>query len=187
MVGGKFDEKVLVMSMCAGDRKSYALLFHHYYKNLVLFAGTFIKDITVCEDIVQTIFIKLWTNRSEMADIASLRSYLLKSTQNACISYIRHLKTRSEYGEYKLSNSIDECYNSEEYILYTELSDKFEKALAILSPLHRRCLVMSRIEGRKYAEIADELDVSVRTVEVKISESLKQLKTALGEYFMIFF
>lgn len=177
------DEQLLFVNMCVGDRKSYTQLFHHYYKNLVLFAGSFIKDMSVCEDIVQTIFIKLWTNRSELSDVVSVRSYLLKSTQNACLSYIRHLKVRTEYSDYTISHSIAECYSSDDYILHSELNEKLEKALNVLSPVHRKCFVMSRIEGKKYAEIAEELDVSVRTVELKIAESIKHLKVHLNDYF----
>lgn len=183
MTNSTVNEQLLFVNMCVGDRKSYTQLFHYYYKNLVLFAGSFIKDVSVCEDIVQTIFIKLWTNRTNLTEVTSIRSYLLKSTQNACISYIRHLKVRTDYGDYTIAHSFAECYSAEEYILHSELNEKLEKALDVLSPLHRKCFVMSRIEGKKYAEIAEELDVSVRTVELKIAESLKLLKVHLNDYF----
>lgn len=179
------DDRILLKKMCLGDKEAYTLLFQFYYKNLVIFASSFIRDVTVCEDIVQNIFIKLWTNRSTPKEIESLRSYLLKSTQNACLSYIRHLKVRNCYDDYILLHSIDESYSADDYILYSEFNERLDVMLQRLSTLHRNCFIMGKMEGKKYAEVAIELNVSVRTVELKIAESLKFIRTQFKDYLTI--
>lgn len=181
----ELNEQDLLQKLSKGDSRAFALLFKRYYKDLVLYAGSYVKDMAVAEDIVQTLFLKLWAEREEAEKISSLRSYLLKSVQNSCLSQLRHEQTRNKYAQLKSLTAESISHETEEYLFYSELTTRLQEALSHLSPLQRQCFEMNRLNGIKQAEIAKDLDVSLRTVELKIAESLKILKAQLKEYFLL--
>ena len=138
-----------------------------------------------CEDIVQDVFLNLWEKRKEMAQVVSLKSFLLKSVQNNCISYFRHRHIEDKYAGLQLSESGKVSHETEHYILYSELNSRLQEALEQLSPMQRQCFEMNRMQGMKQAEVARELKVSLRTVELRIAEALKILKQCLKDYFVV--
>lgn len=177
------DEKTLLSKLSEGNVHAFTSLFHHYYKDLVLFAGSYIKDMAACEDIVQSVFVKLWTKRQEAPLILSLKPFLLKSIQNSCLSHIRHLNIKHKYAGLTSLMNKNISYETEEYILYSELNTRLQDALTRLSYQQRQCFEMHRIQGIKQSEIAKILNIPLRTVELRISESRKILKKYLKEYF----
>lgn len=86
----EINEQNLLLKLSQGSSRAFAELFHYYYKDLVLFAGSYVKNITESEDIVQEVFIKLWTGRKDASKISSLKAFLLKSVQNSCLDELRH-------------------------------------------------------------------------------------------------
>jgi len=85
-------EQKLISRLKEDCQNSFSILFDTYYKDLVLFAGSMIRDKSVCEDIVQTIFMKLWNDRNTLNIETSLKSYLMRAVYNSCIDEIRHQK-----------------------------------------------------------------------------------------------
>ncbi len=169
--------------------KSYAILFNTYYKDLVLFAGTIIQDKSICEDIVQSIFLKLWNDRNNFIIETSLKSYLLRAVRNSCLDNLRHKKIVENY-----ANNIYALYNKnepEEYILYSDLYQHLKEAIDKLPDKCREAFVMSRFDELKYREIAEKLNISERTVEDRISKALAQLRIDLKDFlitiFLLFF
>ena len=73
----EINEQNLLLKLSQGSSRAFAELFHYYYKDLVLFAGSYVKNITESEDIVQEVFIKLWTGRKDASKISSLKAFLL--------------------------------------------------------------------------------------------------------------
>jgi RNA polymerase sigma-70 factor (ECF subfamily) len=95
---------------------------------------------------------------------------------------MRHQNVRNDYFDYVNENSVLSSSNTEEYILYSELQDQ---AINKLPKAQKEVFVLSRIKGIKYKEIAKKLNVSERTVEVRISQSLKTLRTLLKDFFLL--
>jgi len=181
----KTDEKDLLLKLSKGDSRAFTFLFHRYYRDLVLFAGTYIPDLAVCEDIVQAIFIKLWNAKGEAPQIQSLKSFLLKSVQNSSISHLRHQNIQNKYAGLTTISATTISHETEEYILWSELNTRLQEALTHLTPVQRQCFEMNRLQGIKQARIAEELHIPLRTVELRIAESLKILKQHLKEYFIL--
>lgn len=178
-------EMDLLEHLRESDSAAFTHLFHVYYKDLVLFAGHLIKDVAVCEDIVQSIFIKLWYDRSELSITTSLKAYLLKSTRNACLDHIRHSAVKQEYGQFISFHSSMSDDSTEQYMLYSELQAQYQRALGRLTQMQRECFVLSRMEGLKYVEISERLGIAVRTVELRVSEALRLLKIYLKDFFIL--
>jgi RNA polymerase sigma-70 factor, ECF subfamily len=176
------EENLPVKQMLGGDESAFSIIFNTYYIDLVLFAGTFLRDRQAAEEIVQEVFIRLWENRESVIITSSLRSFLLKSIQNRCIDTIRHMKIVGDY-QSKLQNHPLLLENdTENYVLYSELEDDLKKALGKLPADISKIFLMNRFEGLTYPEIADQLDLSVRMVEIRMGKALALLKQYLKDY-----
>lgn len=181
--------ETLLEKLRMGSIDAYTVLFHRYYKDLVLFAGTLIQDKAVCEDIVQNIFIRLWNEHNHLSISTTLKVYLISATRNGCLDHFRHLEVRKQYAESILPqnyHSVQAVQEAERYILYSELQQELKQALKQLNDLQRKCFILSRIHGLKYSDIADLLQISVRTVELKIAQAIQLLKKYLKDYLTIF-
>lgn len=179
------EELHLLKGLKQGDKEAFSLLFKMYYKDLVLFGGNFLPDRLLCEDIVQSVFLKIWKDRDQLEIATSLKSYLLKSVRNNCLDELRHREVRREHETYVLSASGWGDVDTENYILYSDLSGHLQKALLKLPEACRIAFEMNRFEGLKYKEIAVRLQVSERTVEVRVGKALELLRIYLKEFFLL--
>lgn len=183
---GKLDkqQEYFVMSALRQDSKeAFSLLFQTYYTDLVLFCGNFVKDKDSCEDIVQSIFLKLWNDRKNIQIEISLKSYLLKAVRNSCLDEFRHIEIVRQY-ETEYGSSVLDNYDTENYILYSDLYTHLSRALEKIPDLYKEAFVLNRFEGLKYREIAEKLNVSERTVEVRVSKTLDLLRKQLKDFFV---
>ena len=183
---GKLDkqQEYFVMSALRQDSKeAFSLLFQTYYTDLVLFCGNFIKDKDSCEDIVQSIFLKLWNDRKNIQIEISLKSYLLKAVRNSCLDEFRHIEIVRQY-ETEFGSSALDNYDTENYILYSDLYAHLSRALEKIPDLYKEAFVLNRFEGLKYREIAEKLNVSERTVEVRVIKTLDLLRKQLKDFFI---
>jgi RNA polymerase sigma-70 factor (ECF subfamily) len=176
-------EQLLITKLKSGDKESFSAVFSLYYKDLVLFAYSIVKDVTTAEEIAQETFIKLWSERETLEIKVSLKSFLLKSVQNKCIDIIRHRKIVDNYTEYYLLHLPPENNSTDSYILRSEMEESIARAVAKMPGKIKESFLLNREQGLKYREIADKLQVSVRTVEVRISKALELLRNDLMEFF----
>lgn len=177
-------ENFLLSALRQDNKEAFSLLFQKYYTDLVLFCGNFVKDKSSCEDIVQSIFLKLWNDRMSIRIETSLKSYLLRAVRNSCFDEFRHLEIVRQY-ESDPDHSVLDSYDTENYILYSDLSAHLQQALAQLPAAYREAFEMNRFAGLKYREIAEKLNVSERTVEVRVGKALEILRKQLKEFFQI--
>lgn len=177
-------ENFVLSALKQDSKEAFSLLFQTYYTDLVLFGGNFMKDKSSCEDIVQSIFLKLWNDRKNIRIETSLKSYLLKAVRNSCFDEFRHLEVVRQY-ESDYENSVLDCYDTENYVLYSDLHDHLNRALEQVPELYREAFVLNRFEGLKYREIAEKLNVSERTVEVRVSKALELLRKYLKDFFVL--
>jgi RNA polymerase sigma-70 factor (ECF subfamily) len=179
------DEQIILNELKQGDVHAFSFLFNKYYKDLVLFGGRFLSDKSACEDIVQSIFLKLWQDKESIEINTSIKSFLLKSVQNGCLDIIRHHKIRYNYEENVQLKFVLEETECENYILYSDLKSHLDDALAQLPETYREAFELNRFDGLKYKEIAEKLHVSERTVEVRIGKALGLLRKHLKDFFIL--
>lgn len=178
-------EKVLISKLIIGDYSAFSGIYTAYYQDLVLFATRFTHDLNNAEEIVQDTFVRLWEEHESVKVNISLKSYLLKIVQNKCIDWYRHKKIMQTHNNFVIGSSPQFIYDTDSYILYSELQEQIEAALCKLPKDISEVFKMSRNKGLKYHEIADILNVSVRTIEVRIGKALAMLRNHLKEYFVI--
>lgn len=164
------------------ENAAFALIFRKYYLDLVQYAFTLITDLMQSEDIVQEVFVKFWENRNRNSIKDSLTSYLLRAVHNRCVDFIRHQEVTGRYTALKLDDTIKSYNNIDTYILQSELKAHYSKALERLPTVYSMVYKMNRNEFLTYSEIAERLNVSIRTVEVRMGKALLLLREALEEF-----
>jgi len=175
-------ERILLEKLKNDDQSAFTIIFTKYYPDLVRFSFGYTHDSDAAEEIVQEVFLKLWENRGALVIHISLKSYLLKTVQNRSIDSMRHLHIKNKYASVVLGHPLLSENDTENYILHSELEENFNQAMAKIPAAYADVFRMSRIETFKYQEIAQKLDISVRTVEVRISKTLSLLREELKDY-----
>lgn len=179
-----FTDQILAESIKNSNQGVFELVFNYYYSGLVVYADQIIKNNVVSEDIVQSVFLKLWETR-ETADIRSFRSYLIQCVRNRCIDYIRSQKVRQRFDNQVIE--LDQAVFEHDFWTKSELGELIDCAIEELPDRCREIFIMSRYENLKIAEIAERLDISKRTVETQISKALKILRIKLIDYISLLF
>lgn len=179
-------EQFLVEKLRSGDKAAFTILFRKYYNDLVSFSFAYTRDTEVSEEIIQDVFLKLWEQRTFLQIKTSLKSFLLKAAQNKSIDYLRHNSIKNSYAELVRKKIIPSANDTENYILHSELQAAFSAALNRLPAELTEAYLLNRHGLLSYAEIAQKLGVSVRTVEVRISKALGLLHKELKDYLLTF-
>lgn len=151
-------------------------LFQEHYTHLCNFSYQFTLDTEASKDVVQKVYIDLWNKRAQYDPNKSIKSYLFTSVRNRSLNYIRDQKKLTSLSlEHIYEDSL--IVTEEEDIDQENLSKIVNQALDSLSDKVKEVFLMSRYQGMKYKEIAEELDVSQKTVEAHISKAMKILRT----------
>ena len=164
-----------------GDEKAFEKLFHQYYAPLCLFACKYLNDEENAKELVQDFFVKVWSRRKSIHVETSVKQYFFQSIKNQCLNLIKHQNIRSRYFQ-KLKEDHIRNHNPDPYFLEVGLQKKIEQSIALLPEKRREIFKLSREKGLKYREIADQLDISVKTVEAQMGQALKQLSEMLKDY-----
>ena len=182
----KIDNETLLLAALKMDsHEAFVQIFRRYYPDLVFFVSRFIPDMETCEDIVQEAFIKIWANRKFLEIRTSLKTYLVSLVQNLALNEIKHRKVKTLYRN--MYHEMIMSLPADEHILYTELNDAVENLFSQLDPEVLETYMLSRSHHLKYTEIAKKLNISVRTVEERISKTIRFLQSNLKDYkFAIF-
>jgi RNA polymerase sigma-70 factor, ECF subfamily len=175
------DDRNLFLQIKQSDKKSFEILFRTYYAPLCQFSRKYVKDKDDCEEIVQGFFMKLWDKRVELDINASVKNYLFSSIRNRCLNYIKHEKIKMEYQSDMMKNP-DGQIDTTNFIMEVDLIDRIDQSIAALPARRREIFVLSREHGLKYREIADQLGISIKTVETQMGQALKELREKLKDY-----
>jgi len=176
-------EKELVKLLAVGDNTAFEKLYIKYKKKLYLYCFSLLFDSTASEDLVQDTFIKVWETRKTIQTHMSFSAYLFTIVHNKAVSYIRRLQVekviisqwmKDEYSQPDESTSTG--ITSREYELL------FEKTIESLSSKKKLIFRLSREDGLSHKEIAEQLKMSVYTVQEYISETLGYIKTNLVKH-----
>ncbi|MBQ3206425.1 MAG: RNA polymerase sigma-70 factor [Bacteroidales bacterium] len=159
-------------------------LFRYNYRPLCLYALHYIQDVDLAEDVVQECYTALWEKLQEGAHVLSRKSYLYMMVRNRCLDHLRKKGIPTEslkpYDTYGIIDDNDAQERSQtEAKLWTAIDSLPDKC--------REVFIMSKRDGLKYEEIADELGLSVNTVRNQISKALKVLKEGIHKIYMFLF
>jgi len=177
-------DKLILEHLKNSNQGVFEMVFKYYYSGLVVYADQIIKNTPVSEDIVQSVFMKLWETRQSL-EIRSFRSYFIQCVKNSSIDHLRNQEVKNRYSQQGIDYTQVEM--QEDLWTKTELDELIQKAIDKLPPRCREIFLLSRIENLKIAEIAEKLNLSGRTVETQISKALKILRVELADYLTLLF
>ncbi|MBL0739682.1 RNA polymerase sigma-70 factor [Chryseolinea lacunae] len=176
----------LIASIKQGDPKGLELLFRRLYPALCAYARKFLNDPAESEEIVQELFSALWENRQVLDENQSLQSYLFTGVKNRCLNYLKSQKRKTHHAELMrflyVQQTATDASHSYHALLAKDLEKDFYTALEDLPAECRKIFELSRHEGLKYQEIANKLNISIKTVETQMSRALAKLRLHLREH-----
>ena len=173
---------IQIEKMKAGDRESFNQVFRRYYSPMVRFCIRYVADSDLASEIVQDLFVKLWSNREKISFNTSFESYMLTSVRNSALTYINKERSHAEANLRVFSEESDNTDPSET-LQSNNLEESYRKILKDMPEKRREVFLASRYDGLKYSEIAEKLGISQKTVEAQMSAAIKQLKDGLKAYF----
>lgn len=177
------DESVIRCEVALHPEKGFGLIFKRYHGVLCNHALRFVYSKSIAEDIVSEVFTMLWRNQLFLHIKGSYRSYLFQALRNTAYN---HLK--SEFAKHHRNGDAREIPEEksddtpQRILLYNELQRKIADTVRAFPPQCQRVFILSRYEGKKNREIAEELDIKLKTVEAHMNKALGQLKAALENY-----
>jgi len=172
-------EALLKHTFEVDPRHGCALLFRLYYAPLCSHVIRFVYSREVAEDIVAEVFCKFWDGRFFQKINTSYRAYLFKCARHSAYDFIKHELTKdSQRGQHGTENrASDPC----EILQYDELYHRLEETINRLPQKCKKVFVLSRMENKRYQDIASELKISVKAVEAHISKALHVLRKQVNQ------
>jgi len=167
-------DKELIEAIRESDKEAFKELYFRYFDNIYRFLYWRTRDEEVTRDLTQELFLRIWRNRSGLNPSLSIKAYLFRAAGNLAIDHLRHQVTEAIF-----HREVPSLASSENIARNIELKDAIQQTLASLPEDQRTIVLMNRLEGLKYVEIAQALNISVKTVEKKMSLALKTLRKAL--------
>lgn len=185
-------EEIIVKQLKDGNEKAYKFLYDNHYQVLCHIASGYVHDDFLAETIVADIIFHLWENRKSLEITTSIRGYLVKSVRNRCLDYLK-----SQYSQHEIASSpmlssfpVMRYLIADDYplgrLLENELENEIFKAIENLPDECRNVFKMSRLENKKYTEIAEKMGISVNTVKYHIKHALSLLYKQLHDYLTVF-
>ena len=168
----KQNEEKLLASI-KNDEQAFRIIYDRYWSRLFYYALNVLEDRTICEDIVQEVFVSLW-QKSDSLKINNLSAYLLQSVKFQIFNHLRNGKIAQQYLE---RISFLQFHNdTEEQLIAKELESELTRLIDLLPERCRQIFLLSRFEHRSNQEIALQLGLSVQTVKNQISKALASLR-----------
>ena len=177
-------EKQLFLDFQGGKQTLFDYFFDKYYQGLCVYAYRMLKSKSEAEDIVEDFFVRILENRKNIRIESSVKSYFMRSVHNRCLDCLAHQKVIASHEINQLK-----MLNEEDFLEYplidTELKLQIEKAIQNLPDGIRETFILNRFDGLKYDQIAHHENISVKTVEYRISKALGILRKELGNYLVL--
>ena len=179
----EYPEQQLLAALRTGDETALRRLFDQHYPLLLGDIYRLIPDEDTCKDLAQEVFVELWRKRSDLDIHTSLRAYLRRAAVNRALNHIKTQRRISLDDGEQFSNTAD---TSPRDLAQQEAQESLEQALhAAIETLPEKCRLvfsLSRFEQHSHREIAEKLDISVKTIENQITKAMRILREALAKH-----
>lgn len=180
-----------IAALRKGEKNAFEEIYNDFFGVLYHLCNQYLHDERVAEEMVQDTFMKLWEIRQTLNDQVNLRNFLYTITKNNCLNYLRNQKISLKYQDNVKYLEMQFNYEALEklgnYIQFEELKTKIDVAISHLPAEVIETFSLSRFEDLSYKEIADRQNISVKTVEARISKALRILRVELKDYLPVIY
>ncbi len=172
-------DEELLDAIKGGNASAFETLFEKYYSPMCAYIRSYTPDLDSAEEIAQTTFVKFWNKRMEIEIHTSLKSYLFKMAYHAFLKNLRQKDKRSTLLEELKHQAIQEEENRPQ----TDLMEATIRLRKVVDTLPPRCqeILRLKLQGYKYQEIADNLDISIKTVESQMRIAFIKIREGFGD------
>ncbi|MFN0292776.1 RNA polymerase sigma-70 factor [Pedobacter helvus] len=164
---------------------AFEQLFKAHYRALHAYANMLLKDVDIAEEVVQSMFLKLWEKRDLLAVQTSIKAYLYKCIYNDSLNLLKHEQVKSKYQNFTVHTMNTHHEPASNRVELFELQKALQLALNALPEQCRLVFQLSRFEELKYKEIAERLGISIKTVENQMGKALKILRLKLVDFLVL--
>jgi RNA polymerase sigma-70 factor (family 1) len=183
------DEYFIKTCFVNSPKEGFELLFRKYYTNLCNHAIRYVYSKEIAEDIVAEVFTNFWNNKIHENIESSFRAYLYISVKNRANNYIKlELNRNTNFDNCTIdsqTNNMVPVLQPDEITHFHELSQKLDIAIQHLPQQARRAFQLNRLEGKKYSEVASEMQLTVSAVERLISRALAKIREELNSQYIL--
>lgn len=165
--------------MLSTREKKFEVIFKKHYQELVVHSFRLLQDKEVAEEVVQHVFLKFWEKDWENELSHNPRSYLFKAVYNQSLNKIKQMNIKRKFEVIQINRKQENSYELQQV---KELTTQINLALQELPEKCRIVFELSRFEDLKNKQIAERLEISIKTVEAHMSKALRHLRTSLVEY-----
>jgi len=169
-------------ALASGDITAFEMYFKSFYQPLCNYAYSFLQDRDEAEEIVQSTFLSVWEKRESLKFHTSGKSYIYAMVRNACLNAIKHEKIKQRYAGEEMALAEPGYESVSQTMASIELEARIQMAIEKLPEQCRLVFKLSRFEELKYSEIAEQLQISVKTVENHMGKALKLMREQLKDY-----
>jgi RNA polymerase sigma-70 factor (family 1) len=175
----KTDDNRLIERLQKGNVEAFDLIFEKYSGNIYAFALKYLKSKDEAEELVQSVFVKVWENHKNLKKELSFKSFLFTITYNDICKIFRRRNYRQQFIDNTLYDNPKYSSETEDSINYNSTLGQLQQIIDKLPEIQRTIFLKSRQEGKSTKEIADEVGLSPGTIDNYISESLKFIRKYL--------
>ncbi|MEI6679367.1 MAG: RNA polymerase sigma-70 factor [Mariniphaga sp.] len=174
------------MSLQKGEKLAFEEIYADFFNVIYHLSLQYLKDEKISEEIVQDSFTKLWEIRETLNETFNIRNFLYTITKNSCLNYLRNQKTILKHQEnlkyLEMQFNYEALDKLGSYIEFEELRVKIDQSIAALPEDLRETFLLSRFDELAYKEIAQKQSISIKTVEARMTKSLKILRHEFKDY-----
>lgn len=180
------DEKDILAKIAEGDQYAFTILFNHYQKDVFVHSRRLTPSEDDALEVVQDIFIKIWTGRKRLTTIDNFGAYLNRVVRNQVFDVLKQLSQESE-SHVKLQKATTEIDDSTRQLLdYQDAIHILNEALTELAPQQKMAYKLCHQDGMKYEEAAKEMNISTETVRVHMKQALSKIRAHFRKHAVLY-
>lgn len=173
------EDRILVERLQKGDLRAFDMLYYKYVKKLLSFSYRHLRSKEDSEELIQSVFLKIWENRENLKKETSFQSYVFTITYNDICKNFRKRYYHQRFIQYTIEENIHSTNNAADIVEHNSLYDQIRIIVNNLPEKQKTIFMKSRVDGKSSKEIAEELGLSIGTVDNYISISLKLIRSRL--------
>ena len=189
---GQHKDHVIIQQVKEGNVAAFELLYEMYFNRMASYAQRFVKDNEIAREIGQEVFLKIWEKRSLLAIEYPFVQIGLSMTRNLCIDYLRKQAHKKKYEEHGIRLDRELALGAlndpiSEKLILKDIEELVRQSFLDLPDINKLIYQLNRDQGMTYAEIADKLNVSVKTIEYRMMQTLRVLRLKLKDFLVLCF
>jgi len=185
-INAQTGDEILAARIRQNDKEAFRILYNRYSDRIYRFSLKHTGNADEARDVVQTVFINIWEHRTNLNPDGQLKSYIYRITVNILINYFKKRSQRFRVIESMKKNDPSVADMTYEQIFFKDLEKAIGEIVKTLPPERQRIFNMSRNDGLSHKEIAERLDVSVRTVENQVYRAVKEIRLILKQRYLFY-